>query len=310
MVENQAIIKQVDHIAIRTNNPEYLFNILTDVLQLPIVWPMKYYGLALSGVVCAGNTNIEVFNYGATCCPSDSEKIEANIYAVAFEPTSIHESIRELSRRNIPHSPPIPYHGTRFDGYSGKLWTNIVLGDLLVGSSKSISISRIFYRYMFLTEIIGNLIGRLVCMRWAKSIVQAASGNSAFYLTEYTHNISETRSNGANSLMGSDGGLIGLETVLEVIVGVTDYENQSARWQQLFNPVLPSERGVWRLAPGPAIRLSPNSKDRIKAILLKVKSLENAERQLAKYDLLGKTADQQVSISIPGIQNLDIRLVE
>jgi len=310
MSETQAIIKQVDHIAIRTSDPEYLFHILTDVLQLPIVWPMKYYGLALSGVVCAGNANIEVFHYGSPERSSDSDEIETDLYSIAFEPTSLRDSISELSSRNIPHSPPIPYHGTRFDGYTGKLWTNVGLGGLLDGGSSSINVMGGFSQYPFLSEIIGKLIGRFVCMRWTESFVQAASGNSALYLTEYTHDISEIRSKGANSLMGNDGGLIGLEAVLEVILGVSDYENQSARWQQLFNPVLPSEGGVWRLAPGPAIRLSPNSKDRIKAILLKVRSLDNAERHLATFDLLGKTADQQVSISIPGIQNLGIHLVE
>ena len=310
MAVYQAIIKQVDHIAIRTSNPEYLFDILTDIFQLPIVWPMKYYGLARSGVVCAGNTNIEVFNYGTTCCPSDSEKIEANIYAIAFEPTSFHENMQELSRRNIPHSPPIPYHGTRFDGYNGKLWTNIVLGGLVDGGSKSISISKIFYRFTFLTEMIGNLIGRLVCMRWAKSIVQAASGDSAFYLTEYAHDVSQTRSIGVKHLMSIEGGLIGLESVSEIILGISDYDQKSGRWQELFNPVQPSEPGLWYLGAGPAIRLTSKSKDIIQAIILKVKSLENAKKHLAKFELLGITDHHQVTISIPGIQNLDIRLVE
>jgi hypothetical protein len=310
MAEHQAIIKQVDHIAIRTTNPEYLFDILTNVLQLPIVWPMEYYGLALSGVVCAGNTNIEVFNFGTTCCSSDSEGIEANIYAIAFEPTSILENIRELSRRDIPHSPPIPYHGTRFDGYNGKLWTNIVLGGLLDGSSKSFSINRIIYRYKTLTEMIGNLIGRFICMPWASSVVQAASGNSALYLTEYAHDISRTRSIGANRLMSIEGGLIGLVSVSEIILGISDYDQKSARWQQLFNPVQQSEYGLWHLGVGPAIRLTSERQDFIQAIVLKVKSMENAKNQLAKFELLGITDTHQVSISIPGIQNLDIRLVE
>ena len=310
MVEHQAVIKQVDHIAIRTSNPEYLFDILTNILQLPIVWPMKYYGLALSGVVSAGNTNIEVFNYGSTCCPPDSEKIEADIYAIAFEPISILENIRELSRRSIPHSPPIPFHGTRFDGYTGKLWTNVALGGFLDGGSVNININGIFNRSSFFLSLIGNLLGRLVCMRWAKSIVQRASGNRALYLTKYTHDVSKTRSISANSLTSIDGGLIGLVSVQEIIVGISDYDNKSARWQKLFNPIQPTESGLWHLGLGPAIRLSSNSEDNIQTIILKVKSLENAKKRLAKFELLGITEKHQVSISIPGIKNLDIRLVE
>ena len=224
MTKPQAIIKQVDHIAIRTSDPQYIFHILADTLQLPIVWPMKYYGLALSGVVCAGNMNIEVFNYGSLDCPSESEFIKANIYAIAFEPTSISENIRELSKRNIPHSPPIPYRGTRFDGYSGKLWTNVVLGGFLDGSSKCLNVGGIFKGNSFFINLIGNLIGRLVCKSWAKSIIQDASGNRALYLTEYNHDISKTRSIGARNLGDIDGGLIGLEAVLEIIVGLSDFD--------------------------------------------------------------------------------------
>ena len=110
--------------------------------------------------------------------------------------------------------------------------------------------------------------------------------------------------------MGINGGLIGLEAVLEIIVGISDFDNKLARWQKLFFPVLPSDPGLWHLGDGPAIRLSSNSEDDIQTIVLKVKSLEDAKKSLAKHDLLGITADQGVSISAPRIQNLDIRLVE
>jgi hypothetical protein len=251
-----------------------------------------------------------VFNYGSPDSSSESEFIKANIYAIAFEPTSIPESIRKLSKRNIPHSPPIPYRGRRFDGYLGKLWTNVVLGGFLDGSSESFNVSGIFKGNLFFNTLIGNLIGRFVCKRWAKSLVLASFGERALYLTEYTHDISKTRSIGASNLLGIDGGLIGLVAVLEIIVGISDFDIKLALWQKLFSPVLPSEPGLWHLGDGPAIRLSSNSEDDIQTIVLKVKSLEDAKKRLAKYDLLRITADNRVSISAPRIQNLDIRLVE
>ena len=115
---------------------------------------------------------------------------------------------------------------------------------------------------------------------------------------------------GANSLLKIDGGLIGLESVQEIIVGISDYDEKIACWQKLFNPVLPSEPGFWHLGAGPAIRLSYNLRNNIQTIFMKVKSLEIAKKQLEKFNLLGMTADYQVSISIPGIQSLDIRLLE
>jgi hypothetical protein len=110
--------------------------------------------------------------------------------------------------------------------------------------------------------------------------------------------------------MSVAGGLIGLESVSEIIVCISDYDQKSARWQQLFNPVQPSEPGLWTLGTGPAIRLLSKKRDFIQSIILKVKTLENAKNHLAKFELLGMTENHQVSISIPGIQNLDMRLVE
>lgn len=310
MTRSKAIIKQVDHIAIRSTDPHHLFQFLTDTLQLPVVWPMRYYGLALSGVVFAGNTNIEVFNYGSIDHASVSDQLGANIFAIAFEPISIPESLNELTRRTIPHSPPIPYHGQRFDGYLGKLWTNITLDGFLDGGSKSLDISRIVKGNPFLNHLIGSLIGKFVGMKWAESWVMASFGDRAIYLTEYTHDVSHIRSIGTENLQRVRGGLIGVEDVNEIILTLSDFDNKFARWEYLFSPIPPSDPGCWHLGQGPAIRLTPDEKDDIQSIVLRVKSLRRAKENLAKQDLLGDASGYWVSIAPSKIQELDIRLVE
>ena len=306
----KVIIQQVDHIAIRSNDPHSLFHFFIDTLQLPIVWPLRYYGMALSGVVCAGNTNIEIFNYGLNDHIPGTDQSRANIFAIAFEPTSISRSLRELTRRTIPHRPPIPSHGKRFDGYQGKLWTNITLDGFLDGGSRSLDISGIIKGNLFFNHLVGNLIGRIVNMKWAESWVLASFGERALFLTEYTHDVPKIRSNGANDLQSLDGGLIGLEGIEEIVLAVSSYDDKVARWEYLLSPIPLTESGRWHLGDGPAIRLIPDEQDEIQTIFFKVKSLKSAEERLTRHNLLGITSDRWVSIAASKIQNLDIRLIE
>jgi len=66
VVKPGAIVRCVDHIAIRASDTKYLFSLFSETFQLPIVLPMARYGITSSGVVFAGNVNIEVLQFNAT----------------------------------------------------------------------------------------------------------------------------------------------------------------------------------------------------------------------------------------------------
>jgi hypothetical protein len=173
-----------------------------------------------------------------------------------------------------------------------------------------LDISKIIGGNLFLNHLVGNIVSKFVGIKRAETWVLDSFGERALYLTAYTHDVPKIRSMGANDLQRISGGLIGLQGVQEIVLTVSNYDDKVARWEYLFSPIPPVEPGCWHLGEGPAIRLIPDEQDQIQTIVLKVKSLENAEERLAQHNLLGITSDSWVSIAASKIHNLDIRLIE
>lgn len=119
------IIKQVDHILIRADDPKYLFSLLTETLQLPIAWPIKTYSYFTSGGVAVGNVNIEVI--GNERHAPDTLSANAQFVGFAFQPYPLNICLPELERRGIAHGHSRPYISTRPDGSKKLLWTTVGL---------------------------------------------------------------------------------------------------------------------------------------------------------------------------------------
>jgi hypothetical protein len=159
-------------------------------------------------------------------------------------------------------------------------------------------------------KVLGDFMGWLVSKSWAEPMFRSAFGERAHYLTEYMHNVSTVRSLGANELVDLKGGLVGLDSIFEILVDLSDFDSKSLSCQKLFDPILTSEPGLWRLGSGAAIWLIPSPKDEILAILLKRRSLGDAQKRLPQFDLLGIAQGSGNSISLLRIRNIDIRLDE
>lgn len=129
------LARQVDHIIIRANDPERLFLLLTETLELPVAWPLKPYGFFVSGGVFAGNVNLEVLRMGPRSKTSPDGPSDAKLYGIAFEPhDSIEASIQFLKAKKLRHGPPMPFAGEH-DGEREVLWTNVSLPSLQVQDS-------------------------------------------------------------------------------------------------------------------------------------------------------------------------------
>ncbi len=125
------IAKRIDHILIRTSDPERLFELFAAGFGLPIVWPLRSYGFFQSGGVCAGNVNLEIL-----AMPGGGQEATTHLYGIAFEPAeSVEASVRLLERAGWPHSPPTPFFGTRPDGTAGVIWRTVPLPELQPPSS-------------------------------------------------------------------------------------------------------------------------------------------------------------------------------
>ena len=129
--ESKPLIRQVDHVLIKVADPEPLFKLLSQTLELPVAWPLKSYGVFVSGGVFAGNVNLEVLRMGPVAEKSRVDAPGPRMYGIAFEPAdTIESSARILDDRKLNHGPLLPMSGVRPNGEHGVLWTNVYLHDL------------------------------------------------------------------------------------------------------------------------------------------------------------------------------------
>ena len=91
-------------------------------------------------------------------------------------------------------------------------------------------------------------------------------------------------------------------------MSAANFEQEAAAWQKLLGPQTAS--GHWSLGTGPSIRVIPGPQDRIRKIVLQVKSLAQARTFLKNEQLLGSASAKEISINPSKIQGLDVSLVE
>jgi hypothetical protein len=96
------IVKQIDHILVASHEAKKLFRLLSETLQLPVVWPMSDYGGFSSGGVAVGNVNIEVLRGSESAIGAPKSRF----IGFALEPAPLQTSLPELDVRRIAHESP------------------------------------------------------------------------------------------------------------------------------------------------------------------------------------------------------------
>ena len=306
----RSIVRRIDHIVIKTDDPYALFSLFANTLQFPVVWGVREYDFFVSCGVFAGNVYLEAVRFGPTQNVSSTKPAKAIFWGVAFEPHCLHDSLDELAKRNIPHSPPFYSIGVRIDGEKGLAWTNVTLGKLLDDGGKTVYLGRRWGGNSLVNITLGKLSSKLLAIPLVSRVIAKMMGGTMIYICEYTHDNAKLMDLAKNDLISRGGGEIGLDYVKEVILGVTDFENRVTSWENLLKPTEPSSQATWRLENGPFIRLIPNQQNAINALVLKVHSLAKAKAYLTKEGMCGEVTEDHVCIAKSIIQGLDIRLVE
>ena len=308
------LVKQVDHILIRVDDASshQLFSLLSDTLQFPVVWPLTSFSSFKSGGIFAGNVDLEFLTVGSQLVGPSRPPSSAHLYGCAFDPYPLTESFQELARRAIPHLPAIPYLQQNAAGQLVTVWTNVLLGNLL-GSNA----------WMKAAFGLGKLLPAQLLTRASSNT--AASTRSAPILFDHVYrdgmiflcefntafrDMEQARAAAHATLRSRQGGPLGFEAIQEIIVGVRDLAVVEPRWQKLLAPTAPSGEALWQLGKGPAIRLIQHERNGLQALVWKVTSLAQAKQVLSEKGLLGKVAEQQITLAPSKVQGLDIRLVE
>ncbi len=265
-------IRRVDHIMIRAHDPAKVFGFFTEVLRLPVAWPMMSprEGVATGGVGF-GNVNVEAIRFRG----QKSQTGKDHLLGFAFEPSPLAECLAELDRRGIGYGELRPLISTGPDGSRRTLWTNVTLPQFSDGEAADATM------HVFLSE----------------------------YSPTYT-NVDERRERLRRQLAESHGGPLGVEAVKEVVIGVTDMKAALALWQKLLDPTPLSGPSMWQVSDGPAIRLVQAKENAAQGLVITVQSLPRAKTFLRERGLLGTHSEKEATIDPSKIHGLNIRVVE
>ena len=265
-------VRQIDHIMIRADDPGRLYAFFTEILQLPIAWPMMAPRPGVTtGGVGFGNVNVEAIQF-----PEQRRRSSpAQLLGFAFEPAPLRECLAELDRRGITYGELRPLVSTGQDGSTSTRWTNVTL-------------------------------------RQFSDADGPADATMHVFLTEYSPtyvNVEERRVRLRRQLTESGGGPLGVEAVKEIVIGVTDLESARRLWQTLLDPARSSGSNAWQVGSGPAIRLVQANQNAIQELVVSVTSLPRAKAFLRARALLGRDAEEEATIESSKIDGVHIRLV-
>ena len=311
---SRPIVKQLDHVIARVDDPRGLFSLLTETLGLPVAWPLASYPAFQSGGVALGNLYLEIMQ----CGPRREASNRGRLCAVAFESPGIERAVEELSKRGVPHTPVAPYVERGENGARTKIWSNVVLGRLVgrdILLDATIMMSRLPGAARMSDAGAGGWFNRL-------QLDTLMRRNLVFLVEYYYENFGDRpfwsefgdhdnkRAQDLARLRASGGGALGLERVREVVVGVRDFREARAVWSKLYAPAAEVAPGVWEIEDGPALRLTEADANSIQSLALEVSSLERAETALRERGIIGTVTDEEITIAPEKIEGLNVRLVQ
>ena len=125
------MVDGVDHLYIPMEDASDAFAMLTEKLELPVLWPFTSFGSFSSGGVSVGNIKLELLDANPLTPWSEAHE-PPRIQGIAFRPARPVDDdyLAELDQRAIPHSDPEEFER---DGRPG--WTNVYLADLVSDSA-------------------------------------------------------------------------------------------------------------------------------------------------------------------------------
>lgn len=279
------IVRRIDHLSMVVDDAPATFEMLRERLGLVVGFPMfdvpdemRSAAGERTGFFALGNIALEVVE--ASVIPREKrDEIEVNI--IVFEPDPIDDAVAELDRRGISYVPPRPIvipEGAEFP-----------LTFLRDAQSKPEPGSIHGTQLIFQGFIGGNALA--MCYEWA-------------YVP-----VSVMRDSMRRALDEAPDRPLPIVGATEVVIGATDVDAERRRWQQLLDPVVEQEPGLWGFEDGPALRLIAHERNAVVGLVLQVSDVERAVRYLKEHDMLASRSADELAIAPGSIGGLNLTLV-
>jgi catechol 2,3-dioxygenase-like lactoylglutathione lyase family enzyme len=155
--------------------------------------------------------------------------------------------------------------------------------------------------------------GRQISAKWSSVGLSGFPPTSAdIFFCDYKdrQTVASGRREASHELALRMGGPLGIVGVGEITVGVQDLEEARNKWSALLAPSPQISGDVFVFNSGPRIRLVRAESPGIQAIVLKVRSLDQAAKFLGERGLLAKDDSGRMAISPAAIEGLSLGLID
>jgi hypothetical protein len=147
--------------------------------------------------------------------------------------------------------------------------------------------------------------------RWTTVALPEVSGDDIeVFICQFEEDLTSKRRRTLEQLKSHNGGPLSVQSAREIVCSTQDLKRMQENWQRLLNPLQASPRDVWQVGSGPAIRLVQADQEEIQALVVNVKSLEQARRFLKEHRLLGSERPDSLTLARSPLQGLNVILVE
>jgi catechol 2,3-dioxygenase-like lactoylglutathione lyase family enzyme len=156
-------------------------------------------------------------------------------------------------------------------------------------------------------------IGGNVLAEWSSVMLSKFTPiNADLFFCDYKDRqaVAQGRRDASHELALRMGGPLGIVAVAEITVGVQDLADARKRWSALLEPSPRISDNAFVFYAGPRIRLVRTESPGIQGIVLKVRSIDQAEKYLKERRILTKDSAGHITISPAAIDGLSILLAD
>jgi len=265
------VVRGIDHFFATSPNTEPFYRFFRDSLGLTEVYPFRDYGDFASGIVSMGNVLFEVVRWDVPA----GETLPSELKGIALEPNgTLTETVARLREYGVPHEKPDSVNMTSSAGVKALAYVNIGLDGLDGPGGLEPAMAAIF-----INDNLGS----------PRAVTR--------------------RKEGAEELVGRNGGALGVLAVRELVLGVEDLEAALAQWRKLLGDEPREQGGVVTWPVGPAMRFVKAPRASIIEMVLQVRSLARARQFLEPRGMIAEE-DRRLCVKPEAVEGLRICVVE
>lgn len=267
------IYRAIDHVMIRLISVDQLFSLFSNVLGLPVSWPLQRSSFATFGWINVGNTDLELWAAASNSdLPYDCQP--PLFHGFALDPVELSSNISKLAELGIACKTPRPYQTTNEHGLTVTNFTNSVVLDL---SSETCCI--------FFCD-------------WDKN-------GSIFPWKERLTSV-ERRARDQDAFEQCKGGALGIVGLSQIELCLQNLSDATTKWCAMTG----SDSMPIALIDETILELSAGKHNVIQSLTFEVRSLAVAKAFLADKDLLEVVTESELVLALTATGGLRFRFVE